>query len=79
MQATSDESKRALMESWKSTEAVPLDQAVFSSGSSSWLGSILVFIAKNPVYLFGILYFVKQFFRYLERLGEDVEEGKKEL
>jgi hypothetical protein len=76
MGATSDESKRALIESWKSIEAVPVEQAVFSSGSSSWIGSLLMFIAKNPVYLFGTLYFVKRFFRYLERLGEGDDEPK---
>ena len=78
MQTSSDESRKALVETWKSSEAVSIDQAVFSSGSNSWLGSLLMFVAKNPVYLFGLLYFVKQFFRYLESLGDD-EEGKKEL
>ena len=78
MQTSSDESRKALVETWKSSEAVPIDQAVFSSGSNSWLSSLLMFVAKNPVYLFGLLYFVKQFFRYLESLGDD-EEAKKEL
>ena len=79
MQATTDESKRALLERWKSAEAVPIDQAVFSSGSNTGLiGSIFMFIAKNPVYLFGMLYFFKRFLRYLERLGED-DDGEKEL
>lgn len=78
MQATSKESKKAVLESWKSSDAVPVEQAVFSSGSNSWLGSLLMFVAKNPVYLFGMLYFAKKLFRYLEKLGED-EDGKSEL
>ena len=77
MQATSVESKKALLQSWKSTDAVPIEQAVFSSASGSWLGSLLMFVAKNPVYLFGVLYFVKRFLKYVEKLGE--EESEKEL
>lgn len=80
MQATSDESKKALVESWKSAEAVPIDEAVFSSGSErGWFGSLVIFIAKNPIYLIGIMYFAKQFLKYLERLGEGDEDGAKEL
>lgn len=78
MQATSDASKAALIESWKSTEAVPIDQAVFSGSSSTWLGSILMYFARNPVYLVGVFYFVKRFFKYLEELGQskDIDGGK---
>ena len=80
MQATSDESKKALVESWKSAEAVPIDEAVFPSGSErGWFGSLVIFIAKNPIYLIGIMYFAKQFLKYLERLGEGDEDGANEL
>jgi hypothetical protein len=83
MQATTDEARLALLESWKAAEAVPIEQAVLSSGgSSSWIGSIFMFFAKNPVFMIGMFYFVKRFFRYLEELGrsdEAIEDGKSEL
>ena len=80
MQATTDEAKLALLESWKATDAVPIERAVFASGGSNgWLGSIIMFFARNPVYLIGMFYFVKRFFRYLEELGKSDEGMKSEL
>lgn len=83
MQATTDEARLALLESWKAVEAVPIERAVFSSGGSdSWIGSIFMFFARNPVFMIGMFYFVKRFFRYLEELGKSdqgVDDGKSEL
>ncbi|KAL3777728.1 hypothetical protein HJC23_009200 [Cyclotella cryptica] len=83
IQATTDEAKLALLESWKAAEAVPIEQAVFASGgSNSWLGSIFLFFARNPVFMIGMFYFVKRSLRYLEELGktdEGIEGGKSEL
>lgn len=82
MRATNDESKKkALIETWKSKEAVPINQAVFGTGrsSDSLLLKAFKYIASNPMYIFGILYFVKKFLRYLEELGRDEIEGQKEL
>lgn len=78
MQVSSDASKKALIQSWLAKEAVPVDQAVFSSGGSENIFmKILKYFMKNPMYIFGMIYLIKQFLRYLEALGKD--EGQKEL
>ncbi|KAL7543317.1 hypothetical protein ACHAXR_012644 [Thalassiosira sp. AJA248-18] len=82
METTSDASKKALIQSWLSKEAVPIDEAVLGSGgggSDNLLVKIVKYFASNPMYIFGLLYFAKQFLRYLEELGKDEIEGKKEL
>lgn len=78
----SDASQKALVQSWIEKEAVPIDQAVFGGGATkSFIVKAFMHIAKNPAYIFGIIYFVKQFLRYLEQLGKgDSEiEGQKDL
>jgi hypothetical protein len=37
-----------------------------------------MYFARNPVYLVGVFYFVKRFFKYLEELGQskDIDGGK---
>ena len=82
MGASSDESKKALVQSWMAKEAVPLDQAVFGSGgdgSDSLIVKAFKHILTRPAYIFGLLYFAKQLLLYLERLGKDEIEGDKEL
>ena len=75
--SNSDESKKALVQTWLSKEAVPIEQAVFSSGASdNLLVQIVSFIAKRPAYIFGLLYFVKALLRWLEEMGK---EGEGEL
>lgn len=61
-----------LVEKWKLTEAVPFDQAEFGKGqSSSVIGAIFSFFLRNPLYIFGILYIVKQVLRKLAELGKE--------
>mmetsp|Transcript_11838 Transcript_11838/g.26034 ORF Transcript_11838/g.26034 Transcript_11838/m.26034 type:complete len:229 (+) Transcript_11838:137-823(+) len=87
MQASNPTSKKELLQTWLTTEAVPIDDAVMGAsngggGVGSWIGSILMFFARKPMYLFGLLYFAKQGLRYLERLGQEEEgegDGKEEL
>ncbi|KAL7552197.1 hypothetical protein ACHAWF_015414 [Thalassiosira exigua] len=78
MQAGTNASKKALIQSWLDKEAVPIDQAVFTGagGSGNLLGKVLKFFATRPIYLFGMLYFLKRFLRYLEELGKDEIEGQ---
>ena len=81
MQATTEESKKALIQTWLSKDAVPVEEAVFSSGGGSRNIFVKIFMmfARNPAYIFGTIYFIKQFLRYLERLGKDEIEDQKEL
>jgi len=75
MDAGSDPTKRkALIESWKTKEAVPLTEATFSgSGPPNVLMQILMTFLKNPMILVGIWYFVKKFFKSMEQLADEDE------
>jgi len=77
----SDDSKKAVIESWIAKEAVPIDQAVFGgeSGSENLLVKLIKFLATKPAYIFGLLYFVKKFMLYLEEMGKGEIEDQKEL
>lgn len=80
MEASTDEAKKELVESWKAKEAVPIEQAVFGAGGPSGLMSVVQFFAKNPLYIVGGWYLFKRLMRYLEALGsEDDDEGTAEL
>mmetsp|Transcript_19001 Transcript_19001/g.22849 ORF Transcript_19001/g.22849 Transcript_19001/m.22849 type:complete len:216 (+) Transcript_19001:100-747(+) len=71
--------RKALIESWKKIEAVPLDEAKFSGGGPPHiLMQILMPLLKNPIFLVGIWYFVKKFFKSLEQLADE-DEGGEEL
>lgn len=81
MEASSDASKRKLLQMWLSKEAVPVEQALLSSGGSegNLLWKVFMFFAKRPTYMFGVLYFGKQLLQYLSDLGKDGNEDHKEL
>ena len=54
-----DASKRKeLIESWKTKERVPLSEANLG-GEQSFLMQIIMFFARNPFYIFGLLYMFK--------------------
>lgn len=76
MQAGSSEaSKKALVQTWVSKEAVPVENAVFGGGGSdNVLVKIFMYIIKRPTFIFGLLYFIKRFLLYLERLGNDNDQ-----
>jgi len=79
MQTTSDESKKELVASWLAKEAVPIDQAVFTSDDSEgFLVKAVKYFAQRPAYIFGLMYMIKQLLKYLEELGKDdgIENGK---
>ena len=50
MQATNDESKKALVQSWLSKEAVPIEQAVLGQGggADNLLVKVLKYIIQRP-------------------------------
>lgn len=72
-----DESKKALVRTWLSKEAVPVEQAVIGGGGGSdggFLAKIFRQFLTNPVYMVGLFYFVKKLLRYLEQLGKEAIE-----
>mmetsp|Transcript_28840 Transcript_28840/g.47248 ORF Transcript_28840/g.47248 Transcript_28840/m.47248 type:complete len:208 (-) Transcript_28840:71-694(-) len=83
MKASSEESKKALIASWLSKEAVPIDQAVLGGGGGGGSDNLLVKIFKyfltRPTHIFGLIYFIKQLLRYLEEQGKDGIEDQNEL
>ena len=56
---------------WKSVEPVPIEEANLSAGGGGPTGimAVIFYILKNPIYIFGLLYFYKRFLKYLE--GDD--------
>ncbi|CAB9526538.1 Probable nucleoredoxin 1 [Seminavis robusta] len=56
----------AVIEQWKATEAVPIEEADMSAGGGpSGIMAVVFYILKNPIYIFGLLYFWKQFMKYI--------------
>ena len=81
-----EEPARALLQTWLAKEAVPISQAVLGANKNEggWAFKILMFFARKPMYIFGLIYFVKKILAYLEELGKEedgviVEGGDKEL
>ena len=79
MKAADDGRRKEVVRSWRSREAVPIEDAVMTAadGGGGLIGKIIMFFARNPAWIFGLIYFSKKFFKYLEELGED--DGGKEL
>mmetsp|Transcript_20193 Transcript_20193/g.58402 ORF Transcript_20193/g.58402 Transcript_20193/m.58402 type:complete len:210 (-) Transcript_20193:61-690(-) len=64
-----------VVEAWKKREAVPIEEAKFGQGEQSFgVGSIVSFFLKNPLYIFGMLYFFNRIMEHLKKLGEEDEE-----
>lgn len=80
-QADTEASKKALVQSWLAKEAVPVDQAVFSTAETNdnLLVKVIKFFATRPIYIVGCWYLLKKFLKYLEELGKDEIEDGKEL
>ena len=79
MAGNNKEKQNKLVESWKSKEAVPVEQASLSSGGQEvGKSSILTFLLRNPVYIIGIWYVVRKALGYFEDIGR-VGEGGNEL
>ncbi len=80
MQASSDELRKALFQSWLTKEAVPIDQAVLVDGATGGLlAKAFFYIAKRPQYIIAIFYLVKRFLHHLEALGKEETLDHQEL
>ena len=80
MQASSDESRKALFQSWLSKEAVPLDQAILvheSTGGLLW--KIFMFVAKRPQFILAVFYLIRRSLKQMETLGKDESSDENEL
>ena len=53
------DSAKEVVQQWKATPAVPLDQADLGGGSSGGIAGILSMIAKNPAIIFAVFYILK--------------------
>ena len=64
---------KELIQSWKSKEAVPLDQAKFNEGQPGGgiLWTIISYFLRNPLSIFAILYVYNKFVKKLEDLGAE--------
>ena len=64
-----------LIAMYKEKEALPLDQVkAATAAQSNFILSIVMMILKNPMYIFGMLYFFKFAMRKLSEYGRDGEE-----
>ena len=74
MEANSKESRKALVQSGISKEAVPIDQAVVGSdggrGSVNLRVKLFKYILSRPLIIFGVMYYIKMGLRYLAELKE---------
>ncbi len=80
MQANSDESRKALFQSWLSKEAVPLDKAILvdeSTGGLLW--KVFMFVAKRPQFILAVFYLIRRSLKQMETLGKDESSDEKEL
>ena len=50
---------KAIIEQWKSAERKPLSEAAGAVASQGWVMKIIMYFARNPMFLFGLLYLYK--------------------
>lgn len=68
-----------VLASWREKEAVPLDQAVSTSGGQQNPIMALIFmILKNPIYIFGLLYMYKYAMKRLAEFSKDGDDSPME-
>eukprot|EP00562_Extubocellulus_spinifer_P022728 CAMPEP_0178627940 /NCGR_PEP_ID=MMETSP0698-20121128/9168_1 /TAXON_ID=265572 /ORGANISM="Extubocellulus spinifer, Strain CCMP396" /LENGTH=221 /DNA_ID=CAMNT_0020267181 /DNA_START=49 /DNA_END=714 /DNA_ORIENTATION=- len=76
MSAGSDDSKRTeIVQYWKSKEAVPVEDAVFTNSRPTGLAGIITLLLQNPIYLFVVLYFARRIVSMLAELVRDEKQG----
>ena len=77
MSAGGDDAKqKEIIQKWRSIEAVPIEEADLSSGAGpGGIGAVVTFLLRNPIYIFGLLYFARRALAYLQEMGRDDEEG----
>ena len=68
---------KQLVESWKATERLTLEEGAQkqSSGGGSLLMKLFFLILKNPMYIFGLLYFAKLAMRKFKELTGDAGDA----
>lgn len=68
------EKGKELVDRWKTAEAVPIEEAQLSgTGQGGILWRIVMTFLRNPMYIVGLLFFVKKFMRKLQN-AEQREE-----
>jgi len=75
--AAGDKAKgAALINEWKGKEAVSIEEADFTHGKEAFgISTITSFFLRNPLYIFGMLYFFNRAMTYLQAMGEEKGEG----
>lgn len=70
-----DEKSKELIQKWKNTEAVPIEEAQLSgTGPDGMVMKVIKTILTNPTYIIGLIFFAKKLMKYLEELGSEEEE-----
>jgi hypothetical protein len=75
MAANGDEEKsKALIEKWKATEAVPIEEAQLSgTGPGGMLSKVFMYFMRNPMYIVGMIFMAKKLYHRYELGGEEEE------
>lgn len=60
------ESAQTLVDQWLSQDKVPIEQAHLAEPGMNIVMQLLMAVLKNPMYMFGLLYFVKMVMRYMQ-------------
>mmetsp|Transcript_15429 Transcript_15429/g.19578 ORF Transcript_15429/g.19578 Transcript_15429/m.19578 type:complete len:223 (-) Transcript_15429:56-724(-) len=70
-----EENSKSLIESWKSTEAVPIEEATLSgTGPDGIFVKIFKTIISNPMYMVALIFMGKKLLKKLEELGSVEDE-----
>lgn len=68
------EKGKELVDRWKTAEAVPIEEAQLSgTGQGGILWRIVMTFLRNPMYIVGLLFFVKKFMRKLQNVEQREE------
>lgn len=75
---SSEEKCKELIQKWKEAEAVPMEEAQLSGTGPAGRGGILwrtlMFFARNPTYIIGVMFLGKRLLAKIQELGEEEEE-----
>ena len=73
-----EEKGKDIISSWKATEAVPIELASFGGGGFSW-SSIFWYVARNPAFIFLVVFIFKKIFRYVAALTQKDSASQQEF
>lgn len=70
------EKGKELVEKWKMTQAVPIEQAQLSGGGQGGgiLWNIVMMFMRNPMYLVGMFYLVKKWIKWIQNAQQSDQE-----